>query len=325
MTTVDTRDYYADLGVPRNARREEVRRAYRTLARLHHPDVNRESGAEERFKRIAEAYRVLSDPRRRRDYDASQAAAADWLGSLFQRRGSGPAAAPGRQRPGPQRRQPPFNQPGPRDQADSREPAGPADQAGSRDQTGDRDGSGPQGRAGADSQAEIAVAVEDAYRGGRRTIKLPGPAGRPRQYTVDIPAGVADGQRVRLAGQGGPGTDGGPAGDLYLVIRLSPHPRYRVRGRDIMVELPVTPWEAALGAPVRVQTPAGPVRLDVPAGSSSGRRLRLPELGLPNPRGTAGDLYAKVRIVIPPDLSERERRLYAELAAASTTDPRSSA
>ncbi|MEV4138525.1 DnaJ C-terminal domain-containing protein [Dactylosporangium sp. NPDC049742] len=331
MTTVDTRDYYADLGVPRNARREEVRRAYRTLARLHHPDVSREPGAEERFKRIAEAYRVLSDPRRRRDYDATQAAADDWLGSLFQRGGPGPAAAPGRQAPGPQRRQPPYNQPGPRDQAAPGDPTGPADQTGARDRSAPRDGkgsrdrTGPRGRAGADNQAELAVSVEDAYRGGRRTITLPGPTGRPRQYTVDIPAGVADRQRVRLAGQGWPGTGGGPDGDLYLVVRLSPHPRYRVRGRDILVELPVTPWEAALGAPVRVQTPAGPVRLDVPPGSSSGRRLRLPELGLPNPRGAAGDLYAKVRIVVPPDLSERERRLYAELAAASTTDPRSPA
>jgi curved DNA-binding protein len=296
---VDTRDYYADLGVPRTARREEIRRAYRTLARRHHPDVNREPGAEERFKAIAEAYQVLSDPRRRRDYDASQQTAEDWLGSLFQG-GLGEAAAPGRQA-GPQRRRPPYQQPGPRDQAP------------------------PQGRAGGDSQAGFAIAVEDAYHGGRRTVTLPGPAGRPRQYTVDVPAGVAEGQRIRLAGQGAPGTDGGPSGDLYLVVHLSPHPRYKVRGRDILVELLVTPWEAALGALVHVPTPGGPVRLDVPPGSSSGRRLRLAELGLPNPRGVAGDLYAKVRIVVPPNLSVRERRLYAELAAASTTDPRSPA
>ncbi|WP_327005201.1 HSP40/DnaJ peptide-binding protein [Dactylosporangium sp. NBC_01737] len=167
--------------------------------------------------------------------------------------------------------------------------------------------------------------MEDAYHGGRRTVTLPGPTGRPRQYTVDVPAGVAEGQRIRLAGQGAPGSDGGPSGDLYLVVHLSPHPRYKVHGRDIMVELPVAPWEAALGAPVQVQTPGGPVRLDVPPGSSSGRRLRLRDKGLPNPRGAAGDLYVKVRIVVPPNLSERERRLYAELAAASTTDPRSPA
>jgi curved DNA-binding protein len=142
---------------------------------------------------------------------------------------------------------------------------------------------------------------------------------------VDIPAGVAEGQRIRLAGQGAPGSGGGPSGDLYLVVHRSPHPRYRVHGRDIMVELPVTPSEAALGAAVAVHTPGGPVRLDVPPGSSSGRRLRLPELGLPNPRGAAGDLYAKVRIVVPPTLSRREQRLYAELAAAATTDPRSPA
>lgn len=305
---VDTRDYYADLGVPRTARREEVRRAYRELARRYHPDVNREPGAEERFKAITEAYQVLSDPRRRRDYDASQATADDWLGSLFQGGLDGAAAqargtaTPGHQ-PGPGRRTPPYDQPGPRDR--------PAP---------DR-----QGSPGADSEAGFAVAVEDAYQGARRTVTLPGPSGRPRQYTVDIPAGVADGQRIRLAGQGAPGTDGGPSGDLYLVVHLSPHPRYKVRGRDVIVELPVAPWEAALGAPLQVQTPGGPVRLDVPAGSSSGRRLRLPELGLPNPRGTAGDLYAVLRIVVPPNLSGHERRLYAELAAAATTDPRSSA
>ncbi|MDG6104344.1 DnaJ domain-containing protein [Dactylosporangium aurantiacum] len=312
---VDTRDYYADLGVPRTARREEVRRAYRDLARRHHPDVNREPGAEERFKAIAEAYQVLSDPRRRREYDASQATAEDWLGSLFQgglggldgvaqARGAAEAGRrPGPGRPGPGRRQPPFNQPGPRDRPT---PDGP-------------------GRPGADNEAGLAVSVEDAYHGARRTVRLPGPSGRPRQYTVDVPAGVADGQRIRLAGQGAPGADGGPSGDLYLVVHLSPHPRYKVRGRDVIVELPVAPWEAALGTSVQVQTPGGPVRLDVPAGSSSGRRLRLPELGLPNPRGAAGDLYAVLRIVVPPNLSGREQRLYAELAAASTTDPRSSA
>jgi curved DNA-binding protein len=311
---VDTRDYYADLGVPRTAHREEVRHAYRTLARLHHPDVNREPGAEERFKAIAEAYRVLSDPRRRRDYDASQVAAEDLLGSLFQGGGPAPAptAAPDRQG-GAERRRPPFNQPGPRDRGTVPGAARGADGAARGADGAER---------GADSEAELTVAVEDAYHGGRRTCTLPGPAGRPRQYTVDVPPGVADGQRIRLAGQGAPGS---PPGDLFLVVRLSPHPRYRVRGRDIMVELPLAPWEAALGAPVPVQTPTGPVRLDVPAGSSSGRRLRLPELGLPNPRGAAGDLYATVRIVVPPTLSALERRLYAELAAASTTDPRSPA
>lgn len=291
---VDTRDYYADLGVPRTARREEVRRAYRTLARLHHPDVNREPGAEERFKAIAEAYQVLSDPSRRRDYDASQATADDWLSSLFQTASDAASGA------GP-RRKPPYNQPGPQDRGR------------------------PRGRAGADTEAGFAVSVEDAYHGGRRTIKLPGPAGRPRQYTVDVPPGVAEGQRVRLAGQGAAGHDGGPSGDLYLVVHLSPHPRYKVHGRDVMVDLPVTPWEAALGAPVPVPTPAGPVRLDLPAGSSSGRRLRLRGQGLPNPAGVPGDLYAEVRVVVPPALSRRERRLYTELAAASTADPRSQA
>jgi curved DNA-binding protein len=280
---VDTRDYYADLGVPRNARREEVRRAYRNLARLHHPDVNREPGAEERFKVIAEAYHVLSDPKRRREYDASHASteqdAEDWLGSLFR------DAPPGQRRP-------------PHDQRRHK---------------------------GADIEAGFAVSVEDAYHGGRRTVTLPGPAGRPRQYTVDVPAGVAEGQRIRLTGLGGAGGDGGPPGDLVLVVHLSPHPRYKVHGRDVVLDLPVTPWEAALGAAVPVRMPGGRMRVDVPAGSSSGRRLRLRGQGLPDPRGTAGDLYVEVRIVVPPDLSGRERRLYEQLAAASTTDPRRTA
>jgi curved DNA-binding protein len=139
---------------------------------------------------------------------------------------------------------------------------------------------------------------------------------------VTIPPGVTDGQRIRLAGQGGRGS-GGQAGDLYLIVRIAPHPRYRVEGRDLHVELPVTPWEAALGATVPVDTPGGEVKVTVPAGSSSGRRLRLRGQGMPNPRGQPGDLYAEVRIMVPRRLSRRERQLFEELANASNFDPRS--
>ncbi|WP_242676487.1 J domain-containing protein, partial [Streptosporangium minutum] len=170
---------------------------------------------------------------------------------------------------------------------------------------------------GADQEAEIELTVEDAYRGGRRSITVGG-----RRIDVNIPAGVTDGQRIRLAGQGGRGSDGAAAGDLYLIVRIAPHPRYRVEGRDIHVQLPVNPWEAALGASVAVDTPAGEAKVKVPAGTSSGRRLRLRGRGMPNPRGAPGDLFAEVRIMVPPTLSDEERRLFEQLAAVSTFDPR---
>ncbi|HEV2087665.1 MAG TPA: J domain-containing protein, partial [Cryptosporangiaceae bacterium] len=175
---------------------------------------------------------------------------------------------------------------------------------------------------GADQEAELELSVEDAFRGGRRTLTLSGPQG-PRSLDVTIPAGVTDGQRIRLAGQGGSGS--GAPGDLYLVVRLAPHPRYRVEGRDLHVELPLSPWEAALGTTVAVDTPGGEAKIKVPAGTPSGRRLRLRGQGLPNPRGEPGDLYAETRIMVPTQPSDTERRLFAELAAASTFDPRTTA
>jgi curved DNA-binding protein len=184
-------------------------------------------------------------------------------------------------------------------------------------------GGGGRGRtvAGADQEAELTLSVEEAYRGGRREITLNGPDG-PRSYTVTIPPGVTDGQRIRLAGEGGRGLGGGPAGDLYLVVRLRPHPRYRVEGKDITVTLPLAPWEAALGATVPVVTPGGETKVTVPAGSSTGRRLRLRGEGMPDRRGRAGDLYAEVAIMVPPRLTDRERELFGQLAEVSTFDPR---
>jgi curved DNA-binding protein len=176
---------------------------------------------------------------------------------------------------------------------------------------------------GADQEAEIVLSVEDAYRGGRRTLTLSGPDG-PRTLEVNIPAGVTDGQRIRLAGQGGRGSDGAEAGDLYLVVRLADHPRYRVEGRDVHVDLPVAPWEAVLGAKVPLDTPGGTTTVTVPAGTSSGKRLRLRGRGLPNPRGKPGDLYAEVRIVVPDRVTDEERGLWEQLANTSTFDPRRS-
>ncbi len=179
----------------------------------------------------------------------------------------------------------------------------------------------PRGRGGPvppepepDRQAELPLTVEEAYTGGRTTIGLGG-----QQYDVKVPPGVVHGQRIRLPGEGGPG------GDLYLVVRIQPHPVFGLDGRDITVEVPITPWEAVLGATVSVPTPGGSAGVVVPAGSSSGRRLRLRGQGMPNPGGAPGDLYAQLRIVVATDTSPTERRLYEDLAQSSSFDPRSPA
>ncbi|MEU4906937.1 J domain-containing protein, partial [Streptomyces sp. NPDC022067] len=175
---------------------------------------------------------------------------------------------------------------------------------------------------GADQEAELPLTVEDAYRGGRRTVTLAGPTGQ-RSFEVDVPPGVVGGQRIRLAGQGGRGTGDAPAGDLYLRVRILPHPRFRLDGRHVHVHLPVSPWEAALGAAVPVPTPGGTAKVTVPPGTSSGRKLRLRGEGMPNPRGPDGDFYAEIRVMVPPELTDRERELFQALAATSSFDPRS--
>ena len=313
--TTPTRDYYQVLGVDRGASAEEIQRAYRKLARQYHPDVNKDPGAEERFKEIGEAYDVLSDPKSRERYDR--------FGSAWRQvpEGFDPAAAGS-----------PFGG-GSRVWVNAGDPGSGFSGFGSDvdlddlfsglfGRGGRAGGSGRGPMPGADTEAEIELSVEDAYTGGRRRITLATASGS-RSYEVTIPAGVTDGQRIRLAGQGGQGSGGGVRGDLYLMVRLAPHPRFRVDGRDLTVELPVSPWEAALGGTVPVETPAGRVQVTVPAGSSTGRKLRLRGRGLPNPRGTAGDLYAEVRVMVPPQLTPTERRLFEQLAEESRFDPRS--
>lgn len=295
-----TTDYYETLGVSRTASQEEIQRAYRKLARANHPDINSDPAAEDRFKAISEAYDVLSDPDKRRRYDA--------FGPRFRQMADdvdpdqwARARAGGARRPGGAE--------------------GFDGNIDIEDLFGGRKGQGWGPVPGADQEAELELTLEDAYRGGRRTTTLSGPDG-PRTLDVNVPAGVVDGQRIRLAGQGGHGSDGASPGDLFLVVRLAPHPRYRVEGRDVSVDLPLAPWEAALGTTVALDIPGDEVKVKVPAGTSSGRRLRLRGKGLPNPRGASGDLLAQIRIAVPPTLTDAERRLFEQLAAESAFAPR---
>ena len=308
------RDYYEVLGLSRSASDDEIQQAYRKLARRHHPDVNKNPDAEEAFKEINEAYQVLKDPGTRRRYDRFGPNFRQIPEGFDETVGAGRAAG-GRGHPGPGARTggSPFAAEWEYHDSgiDLEELLG--GMFGAR---------GPGGSIpGADQEAELTLSVEDAYRGGRRSITLAGPDGQ-RSYEVNVPPGVTDSRRIRLAGQGGRGRGDARAGDLYLVVRIAPHPRYRLNGRDIDVDLPVAPWEAAVGATVPVDTPGGEGKVRVPPGSSTGRRLRLRGQGLPNPGGPPGDLYAEVKVMVPRTLSEREGELFEELATVSTFDPR---
>lgn len=305
-------DYYAALGVPRSATRDEIQAAYRTLARTWHPDVNKSPEAENRFKEISEAYDVLSDRELRKKYDA--------FGDGFRQVPDDvdPEQWARAQRTGGGRRR--SNPSGDRF-GDFGGAGGPSieDLLGGMFTQGRTAGPQP----GPDQRVEIDLSVEDAYRGGEHKINLTS-SGGPRNFTVKIPAGVTDGQQIRLAGQGAAGRGGGPPGDLYLVVRHRRSRRFRVDGRTISVDLAVSPWEAVLGATVPVDTPDGDTKVKVPAGTSSGKKLRLAGLGMPNPSGPAGDLLAVVKIVVPEHVSDDEQRLFSELAATSTFNPRGS-
>ncbi|HEX7992574.1 MAG TPA: J domain-containing protein, partial [Streptosporangiaceae bacterium] len=300
------RDFYEVLGVGRNASQDEIQRAYRKLARQNHPDINSDPAAEERFKDVSEAYSVLSDPATRRRYDAfgpdfrqvpQDVDPETWRRSRA-RAGAGASRGAGGTRAGAG--------------AGGGFGYGPgAVDIDIEDLLGGIFGS-RAGRAwgpipGADQEAELPLTVEEAYRGGRKAVTLGG-AGQ-RTFEVTIPPGVTDGQRIRLAGQGGRGGEGGEPGDLYFIVRLLPHPVYRVQGRDLYVELRLAPWEAALGTSVAVDTPGGEAKVKVPHGTSSGKRLRLRGRGLPHPRGKPGDLYAEAKIMVPPKPSHTERDL----------------
>jgi curved DNA-binding protein len=308
------KDYYAILGVPRDAAPEDIKRAYRKLARKYHPDVSKLPDAEARFKEVNEAQEVLMDAEKRAAYDA--------VGTP----GSGEGAF--RPPPGWDAGFEFSGRPSDDEFADhsaffealfGRRPPGAQRHA--------HAGHGASGR-GEDHHAKVQIDLDDAYQGARRSVTLRVPVldGQghlvlaERHLEVAIPKGVQGGQHLRLVGQGGPGTGGGPAGDLFLEIALRPHALYRVDGRDLRFDLPVAPWEAALGAEIDAPTPQGTVRLTVPPGSAQGRSLRLKGRGIPGE--PPGDLYAQLRIVLPPADTENARRLYREMGEALRFDPR---
>jgi curved DNA-binding protein len=308
------RDFYEILGISRDATADQIQQAFRTLARKFHPDVNADPSAEDRFKEINEAYQVLSDPALRKKYDRFgddfRQVPDDWEERVGAGMGGGGVRAGGRAG-----RRVRYGQGAGGGGINFGDASGinVDDLFGSL--FGGGGGFGPI--PGADQTAELELSVEDAYRGGKRTISLDG-----RSYDVTIPAGVTDGQRIRLAGQGGQSSGDAPAGDLYLVVRIKPDDRFRIDGRDIITDLPITPWEGVLGATVAVRTPGGEAKVKVPPGSSTGRRLRLRGEGMPNPRGKPGDLFAEIKVMVPPKPTKRERELFEQLAAESTFDPR---
>lgn len=301
ICAVEYKDYYKIMGVAREASADEIKRAYRRLARKYHPDVSKEQDAEERFKEIGEAYEVLRDPEKRAAYDAL-----------------------GARRPGEEFRPPPDWQ---FDHGASVDPGVHSDFFEQLFGGLGRGRSSFRGR-GLDTAGQVEITLEEAFRGTERRLSLQrlrvdergGAQPTTQQLNVRIPAGVVDGQQIRVAAQGEPGVGGGPAGDLFLEVRLLPHRWFRAEGRDIWLDLPVTPWEAALGETVRVPTLGGKVDLKLPKGSQTDRQLRLRGRGLPgNP---AGDQLVVLKIITPPPKNAADEALYKQMAASLATNPR---
>jgi DnaJ-class molecular chaperone len=347
---VDTRDYYQVLGVSRSASADDIKTAYRKLARKFHPDLNPgDKAAEERFKELQEAYDVLSDPENRKLYDQH---GANWK-AVKQGGGAPPPGWQGRRPSGTGQA---GGQAGGFDSGDFDFSgfgvgggAGGGFSSDIFEELFSRSGRGRTRRSarGQDVEAELEISLEEAHRGVRRTLQMQvaetcptcngtgekdgqacptcGGAGqvlKPKTIEVNIPAGVRDGSTVRVAGQGGAGGNGAKAGDLLLHLRLRPHPRFKVLGDDLEVELPIAPWEAVLGAKVEVPTIDGRVELSIPPGAQSGQRLRLRGQGLNKRKGGRGDEYVRLKIVVPKEVSTEERKLWEELRSVSRFDPR---
>lgn len=346
---VKYQDYYETLGVDRKASQQDIHNAYRKLARKYHPDVNKTKEAEQTFKEINEAYEVLKDPEKRRKYDAlgqnwhngdDFTPPPGWENFGFGGSGGGSGGFGGF---GDMFRG--FDIFGGGD--DQRGSTGFSDffeslfggafgGLGGQEGAGGRSGPGRgsagttgQGAWGGDVEAEVSIPLEEAYRGGKKTITLQQPggapgtaAGRRKNIEVNIPPGITDGRKLRLAGQGSPSYPGGPAGDLYLTIRLQPHSRFRVNGADLEIDVPLTPWEAALGAKVQVPLVDGTASISVPPGTQSGKRFRLRGKGLKKNKTESGDLYAVAKIVVPERLGSEERELFEKLGRVSGFKPR---
>ena len=300
---MEFKEYYKTLGLGQSASADEIKKAYRGLARTFHPDVSKEANASARMAEVNEAYAVLSDPAKRAAFD-----------KLAQRRAAG------------QDFQPP---PGWDAGFDFSEAGSPAGNDGdfseffntlfSRAARARQSGGARAEVRGADQHAKIAISLADAYHGATRSLALRetrlNESGKvvtvERVLDVQIPKGVREGQSIRLRGQGSPGLNSGPAGDLYLEVEFEPNARYRIDGRDVTQTVPVTPWEAALGARIEVPTPSGRVEVNVPAGSSNGRKLRLKGRGIPGASGTEpGDLYLELELALPPASNDKARELY---------------
>jgi len=310
------KDYYETLGVKRDATQDEIKGAYRKLARKYHPDVSKESDAEVRFKEVGEAYKVLKDPESRSSYDRL---GANWQNGQdfqpppgaggFDFRGGG-AGSTGR------------------GGFEGMDFGDFFEQMFSQQSGHGRGARRNMQMPGEDVHAKIQIDLEDAYHGAERSVSMRLPdtdeqgrsIHRERTLSVSIPKGIRSGQSLRLSGQGGTGFNGGKAGDLYLEISFRAHPHYRVDGRDVYVDLRLAPWEAALGATVPAQTPAGSVELTIPPNSTAGRKLRLKGKGIPGK--DAGDLYVVLSIVLPPANSEAEREAYRTFQSAFEFNPR---
>ncbi len=302
------KDYYATLGVERTAKADQIKTAYRKLARKYHPDVSKEPGAEEKFKEVAEAYETLKNPEKRAAYDQL-----------------------GRHTPGDDFRPPPGWEQSFGESSFSFDDVDLADLfAGIAGRTRGARRASNAALPGQDFEASVQLSFDQAYKGTEIELDMAVPEPDengflrrvPRKIRVRVPKGVTDGQKLRVPGKGGSGVNGGRDGNLYLDIAVQSHPLYRTEGLDLYMDLPLAPWEAVLGGSVDVPTPAGQVTLKVPAGTQSGQKLRLAGRGLSRPDGTAGHLYAIAQIAVPTVVDERQRALFTQLKEASTFNPR---
>jgi curved DNA-binding protein len=311
---MEYKDYYGIMGVARDATQDEIKRAYRKLARKYHPDVSKEADAEMHFKEVGEAYEVLKDPEKRAAYDQ--------LGKQWQ--------------PGQEFRPPPDWDAGFEFRGGGYTAGGAGAYSDFFEQLFGRGFAGPSGTQGRrafrmrgeDHHAKVLIDLEDSFSGATRSISLRVPAlsddghviTRDRTLSVRIPRGIRPGQQIRLAGQGGPGLGGAESGDLYLEVEFRDHPLYRVDGADIYLDLPVAPWEAALGASIKAPTPSGVIDLKIPANSRQGRKLRLKGRGLTGKQ--PGDLYVVLQVSLPPADSAAAKALYKQMQEQLGFNPR---